>query len=240
MKACKEFNGEVKRFEIWDKFFSEQNSDIVERYLTMAVEISDKFEIICEKKLGKYSGNIDRFLENSKQRYKYKENSMFCQKSKTEYYLNMVGAELMNRSLREEFLKSKRKIVLLPACMKSVNGKNCKCIREGSDIKCIGCNDSCNIKKVKTVGENNNFEVRVIPHSSDFGRWLKTWKNSEEVGIVAVACVLNLLTGGYEMRSLNIRSQCVFLDYCGCKGHWHKTGIATNINIEEVLNKLNS
>ena len=101
MKACKEFNGEVKRFQIWDKFFSEQNSDIVARYLTMAVEISDKFEIICEKKLGKYSGNIDRFLENSKQRYKYKENSMFCQKSKTEYYLNMVGAELMNRSLRE-------------------------------------------------------------------------------------------------------------------------------------------
>ncbi|NJK98458.1 MAG: DUF116 domain-containing protein [Bacteroidales bacterium] len=49
-----------------------------------------------------------------------------------------------------------------------------------------------------------------------------------------MACVLNLLKGGYEMQKLNIPSQCVFLDYCGCQKHWHKNGIPTDLNSNQL------
>jgi hypothetical protein len=82
--------------------------------------------------------------------------------------------------------------------------------------------------------------VYVIPHSSDFTKWLERWKDTREVGVVGVACVLNLFTGGYEMKDLNIPSQCVLLDYCGCQNHWHHEGIPTDIDQKQLLQTLMS
>jgi hypothetical protein len=36
------------------------------------------------------------------------------------------------------------------------------------------------------------------------------------------------------MKRLNISSQCVFLDYCGCKKHWDTDGFATSLNIAQL------
>ena len=74
----------------------------------------------------------------------------------------------------------------------------------------------------------------LIPHSSDFSRFLVKWKDNRDTSLIGVACVLNLIAGGYEMKRLNIPSQCVFLDYCGCKKHWDKDGIATSLNVNQV------
>jgi uncharacterized protein len=52
---------------------------------------------------------------------------------------------------------------------------------------------------------------------------------------VGVTCILNLLTGGYEMKRLNIASQCVFLDYCGCKKHWDNDERPTTLNLQELI-----
>ncbi|MDG5815440.1 hypothetical protein QA601_10140 [Chitinispirillales bacterium ANBcel5] len=41
--------------------------------------------------------------------------------------------------------------------------------------------------------------------------------------------------GGYEMRDLTIPNQSVLLDYCGCKKHWHKSGITTGCNVERLV-----
>jgi hypothetical protein len=76
----------------------------------------------------------------------------------------------------------------------------------------------------------------LIPHSSDFSKFLVKWKDCPDTSLIGVACVLNLITGGYEMKRLNISSQCVFLDYCGCKKHWDKDGIATSLNVNQLKN----
>jgi hypothetical protein len=54
--------------------------------------------------------------------------------------------------------------------------------------------------------------------------------------LVAVACLLNLVPGGYEMRELGLNAQCVLLDYCGCIKHWHPEGFPTDLNIDRLLN----
>ncbi|MGA8743170.1 MAG: hypothetical protein WB561_18425 [Terracidiphilus sp.] len=46
--------------------------------------------------------------------------------------------------------------------------------------------------------------------------------------------MLNILPGGYDMRSGRIASQCLLLDYPGCKKHWDPKGPPTAIN-EDLL-----
>jgi hypothetical protein len=37
------------------------------------------------------------------------------------------------------------------------------------------------------------------------------------------------------MKRLYVPAQGLLLDYCGCKWHWHKDGIPTDINFNQLL-----
>jgi hypothetical protein len=78
-------------------------------------------------------------------------------------------------------------------------------------------------------------KVYLVPHSTGFSRWLERWQREPDTGIVAVACLLNILPGGYEMRARRIPSQCVPLDYPGCRKHWRRKAIATSLNEEQLV-----
>jgi hypothetical protein len=111
----------------------------------------------------------------------------------------------------------------------------CQAFKEGQDIICVGCSEQCRINHIKQLGEKTGFDVLIVPHSSGFTRWLEQWRDQDHSGVVAVACVLNLLAGGYEMKSLNIPAQCVFLDYCGCKKHWCQSDVPTGLDEKRLL-----
>jgi hypothetical protein len=78
-------------------------------------------------------------------------------------------------------------------------------------------------------------KVYIVPHASGFSRWLRRWQHEHETGVAAVACLLNILAGGYEMRARGIASQCVPLDYPGCQKHWRRMGIPTAVNEERLV-----
>jgi len=75
----------------------------------------------------------------------------------------------------------------------------------------------------------------MVPHSSGFSRWLERWQNDPSVGVAAVACMMNILAGGYEMRARGIASQCVPLDFPGCAKHWSEKPLATSVNEERLV-----
>jgi hypothetical protein len=78
-------------------------------------------------------------------------------------------------------------------------------------------------------------EVYIVPHSSGFSRWLERWQADPKVGVAAVACMINILAGGYEMRARRIASQCVPLDFPGCQKHWRDEPVATSVNEERLV-----
>lgn len=81
-------------------------------------------------------------------------------------------------------------------------------------------------------------ELKLIPHISNFSKFLKTLQNNRETGVVGVGCVLNLLSKAYEMISMGIPSQFIFLDYNGCQKHWPDIDQPTDLNVKELLNVL--
>jgi len=234
LMATGEYRKEATKLLAWAEFFKQLTHAEIAFYLSKAYSIAGIFKKEAIKWLGQYTEEVNIFLNKELQDRKYKEDYIFCGKSEVEYHLNMVGAEIMNRNLKPNFEKTSKKILLLPTCMCQPEDGDCMAFNINNKLYCTGCSEKCNINKYKKYCQQNGMMVNLIPHSTSFTKYLKEWQDQKDVGLIGVACVPNLLTGGYEMKELDIPSQCIFLDYCGCKKHWHKKGIATDIDINSL------
>ena len=232
LSASGEFEEEVKRFNNWERYFSTLSSKKLEEIFLAAAAYALWFDERSEVVLGKYTRNVNSFLKNEYPKHKFKEDIILCGRQRVEYHLNMVGAEIMNRAFRNDFLKTRIKKLLLPICMRYNDEKNCKAKHTQDGYVCRNCTAECRVSKLTEMGKKYGFEVSIIPHGSSAFREEKV--KYGEIGIVGVACVLNLMSGGWKSRNLNLVPQCVILDYCGCKKHWSNEGIVTDINIDQL------
>lgn len=234
LDATGEFDQEVKRLALWSRFFETLPSVAVRQTLEKALALFEDFTVRAEEALGGYTRGVACFLVGEYRKHRWLEDQIFCGKVAVEYHLNMVAAEIVNWGLRNEFLQTPRRAVLVPGCMRQLPVEACRARESGGEIACAGCNPACRVNHVTKLGSERGFEVFIVPHSTSFTQWLRPWENTREFGIVAVACVSNILAGGYQMRELNIPSQCVLLDYPGCRKHWHPEGVSTGVNIERL------
>ncbi len=236
--ATCEYNEEVRRFSVW-KNYMHKNKGMGLLLLREASEIAELFEQEAQKSLGKYTSGVNDFKHQNLKEYKFREDYFFCGRTEVEYHLNMFGAEILNRRLQAGFEKAKNKVVLLPTCMCRPKGNICQAKTENGNLICGKCNFECQAFQITLSNNQKNVQTILMPHSSNFSAFLEKWKNQSETALVGVACVLNLLTGGYEMQNLNIPSQCVFLNHSGCKGHWHTCKKPTTmdpVQLNKILN----
>lgn len=235
LKATGEFNEEVIRLDQWTEFYKTKNRAQFRSIVKSAIYIADYIEIKGEEVLGRYVCNIPHFLKSRARVHRYSEDYFFVSRCRNEYFMNMFGAEILNRQMREAFKQMRYKAVLLPTCMRTPPEKGCQATHDGKELVCMQCSRTCNIGKVATAMKKQKVKTYLIPHSSGFSKFLTKWQGNTETGLVGVTCILNLLTGGYEMKRLDITSQCIFLDYCACKKHWDKKGFPTSLNINELI-----
>ena len=180
------------------------------------------------------------FLKNGYAARVCREDRIFCGRLPVEYHLGMVAAEVMNNGLREDFDGKPRKVVLVPTCMRGMHREDCKAVISGLDMACMGCDRDCAIHRITRRMRRQGIEVYMVPHASGFSRWLARWQEDPNVGVAAVACLMNILPGGYEMRARRIASQCVPLDYPGCAKHWAEETIPTSVNEERLVQLVTS
>ena len=89
------------------------------------------------------------------------------------------------------------------------------------------------VNQIGKMAKKYNAQVIIIDHASDFNE-MKIKDIQDGVGIIGIACILNLLSGGWKARELGLMPQCVILDYCGCKKHWDKVGFMTQIDLKRL------
>lgn len=230
--ASGEFNEETKRFSNWESYFKILPEEELVNILKPLINYGKWFKNKSEQIVGKYTSNVDPFLQKQKHTHKFKEDIIFTGRQKIEYHLNMVGAEILNRAYKNDFLKTKNKKLLVPICMRYNDEKQCKATVAEDGYICRHCMKECNVNKLSEMGTRFGFEVLIIQHGSSAFKDKNV--NYGEVGIVGVACLLNLLEGGFAARRLNLVPQCIILDYCGCKKHWDNNGIITDINMRKL------
>ncbi len=232
-EATGEFREQALRFIRWRAFWTTKSPEQLNEIFSTIGEFTHWFEERSKEALGKYTGNVENFLENSYGHYRWREDRISCTRTRLEYHLNMVGAELMNRAFKSEFETTETKVVLVPGCMPGKTEKECEAKKVKEGLKCDGCLSSCRVNQLREMGKKHNFDVYIIPHASDLTLWSPK-PNRPSRGVIATACVTTLVEGGWELKRYNVPAQCVLLDYSGCKKHWHCTGISTALNVREL------
>ena len=235
LDATGDFREEVERLRHWQRYLETLEADRAAALFAQAVALADNFRKQAHHALGTYTTAVDVFLQQCHPAYRRREDYVLCGRREAEYHLNMFGAEILNRALRSRFVHTAHKVVLLPTCMCAPGQGECRAQHRGLAITCTSCTATCQVNKMRALLLRAGAATFLIPHSSSFSQFLEMWKDQKDVGLVGVACVLNLLTGGYEMLKLGIASQCVFLNYAGCRKHWHPDGIPTNLNARQLL-----
>jgi hypothetical protein len=235
MQATGEFEQETLRLKNWLDFLRQLPRPEAEQAIEEAIGLFDWFRIQAEAALGAYASGVPRFLSVVQKRRGIREDLIFCGKESAEYHLSMVAAEIVNRGLRAGFERTASKAVLVPGCMRGAYAEACQATVSGVDIQCAACRPGCPVNRLTHKLQALGAKVYIVPHSTGFSRWLTRWQRQPDTGVVAVACLLNILPGGYEMRQRGIPSQCVPLDFPGCKKHWTSEGVATTVNQERLV-----
>jgi uncharacterized protein len=232
LSATGDYNEEVKRLQLWHRFLNAIPEILSKALLKEASAYAEWFKKEAIIELGQYTRGVDSFLDNHEESYRGREDYFFCGRNEIMYHLNMVGAAIMNRSLKDDFEQTTDQVLMLPTCM--VKSDKCKAVQFNSYYVCTHCTPGCNASAITRKMKAEGKQTVLIKHSSDFSKALLPWANQNETGLIGTACVLNLLAGGFEMKRMGIPSQCVFLDYCSCKKHWHSEGIPTSINVSQI------
>ena len=233
LEATGDFSQEVKRLSIWSGYFLQLSSGETKRIVNAATNLGMWFEARSKEVLGVYTEKVDSFLEKEERNYRWREDYISCGRKRVEYHINMVGAEMMNQAYRHSFLITKEKRLLLPGCMRAHWSKDCKAQYSPEGFVCTHCTKNCKVSQYTKLGEKEEFRVYIIPHESSIGKSKQI--GEQGIGIIGVACVLNLISGGLKAVELGFVPQCVLLDYCGCKAHWSTQGIVTDINKNRFL-----
>jgi hypothetical protein len=230
-----EFEQEARRLDNWLGYLGQIPPDQAQGWVATAQSLFDWFTGEAEAAMGKYTRGVRPFLESAYAARFWREDQIFCGRQPVEYHLGMVAAEVMNGGLRGDFNRKSKKVLLVPTCMRGAHADECRAVVRGLDMTCAWCDPDCAVCRISRRMRAEGVQVFLVPHSSGFSRWLERWQNDPEVGVAAVACMMNILAGGYEMRARSIASQCVPLDYPGCRKHWTPEGVPTAANEDRLV-----
>ncbi len=240
-EATGEFREQALRFIRWRAYWGTKSESELYKIFFLIEKFTDWFREASLNALGKYTVNVEDFLEKSDKKYRWREDRVSCTRSRLEYHLNMVGAELLNDAFSEEFKKGEKKAVLVPGCMRGRPAERCEAVKVKEGLICSDCLPGCKVNRLRKEGKRRTgseaFDVYIIPHASDLSLWSP--KPGEPVrSVVASACVTTLVEGGWELKRYNVPAQCVLLDYCGCSKHWSDKGITTSFNMDELSRRV--
>lgn len=231
-----EFQEEVLRFHQWMSYFATLKADSLTNLWNKVSNIIELLDHLGNRELNSYLPHVDEFVDHYKTSGSERKDLALLLRDKSCYYINMFGATMLNQLYRKDFIVAKRYYVFLPGCMSSC-GVQCKAKHVPDGYECSHCGKNCMVSRITEKCRDMGVKVRILFHESEMNQ--RTVQREDMIGVVGIACILNLLSGGFKARRLGYIPQCVFLDYCGCRQHWSEKGIVTAINEEQLYRILN-
>ena len=225
------------RLAQWKGFFESLGPSPAQQIVARCLALADDFAAASARTLGPHTEQVEQFLSEAAPKYQRRYDAELVSRTRLEYHLGLLGTEVLSRAYRARFLSAKRKIVIVPPCMRAQPEEKCKAIETPFGAKCQACTPACRVHQITKLGEKRGFEVYIIPDELR-GIGAEAGRAIEGLGLVGVACALTNWSGGWQADALGVPAQGVLLDYVGCKYHWDEKGIPTDTNLhklEEVL-----
>ena len=232
MDASGEFAMETGIMKEWSVFFESLTNTDQEMLFQRSQSLALFFMKTVSKKLRTYTAGVRPWQKANTSAHYGSEDMILIRRHEEEYHLNMLGGEIMNRAMRQEFMQRKEKIALMPACLRKSEG--CEARQYRGALICSRCNPQCQVYRCVKANHDEHTTIVLFRHGSEFPRWIASLKNRKEYGIVGVACALNLMEGGYRLRKIELPSQCVYLDSPGCRHHWNAETEGSSMNCQRL------
>jgi len=234
--ASGEYDDEFVRLEGWQEFFAA--APAADSMLRALVTLADAFDTASASALGRFTAHVDVFRQQVLPLRGPREDTVQCSRRRVEYHFNMVGAEILNRAWRADFLACERHVVVLPGCARRRADAQCLAHRSDIELHCTGCTPDCTVAAATKVAAAAGAQALAVIHGSDFGRFLRSPSLSGgKVGIVGVACVPGLVGAGWRARAQGLLAQCVLLESSGC-AHWRTSAVPTSVDVAELAGVL--
>lgn len=229
--ASNEFNEEVKRLNNWIEYLFDKDDRYIMKLLKKCEKACKHMSEIGSINLEKYIKDVPEYLKEENSKISLKEDAILKRKGKYEYYFNLISAEIMNMEYRDRYNNCVNKFIFLPGCLRK-SQKECKAKNTSKGLMCIHCNKECNVNKITKFVSDKNICVYIIPHESSLASLVN---KGEEKAVIGIACILNLMSGGWKAVRIGYIPQCVIIDYPGCKAHWQKEDIMTSVNFNKLI-----
>ena len=141
----------------------------------------------------------------------------------TEDTFYKMGIDFYNRYYYNRFDNTKRKVLILPHCLRDLK---CPAKLGVNGIRCVFCG-RCTLDNIIKVAKDNNYDVYIVPGSTFIKRILKEKRPD---GVFGVSCHRDLFHGMNYLSRKNIAVQGQPLLKDGC--------ICTSLDLEDLLSKL--
>ena len=142
---------------------------------------------------------------------------------------DFIDLQAVNLMERQKFLKSKKRVLLLPHCSRKYMDSRCKALFDASipSYNCAHCSKDCLVNKADFLAKKKGYDVYVVPGGSCILKILK--KNSYE-GVIGVACGEEVKMGVDALDSIKVAVQVIPLIKNGCAN--------TAFNVETLVKTL--
>jgi hypothetical protein len=147
------------------------------------------------------------------------EETSLRSKPEISYIRNMLAVGVLGRIMRRAFLKTRRRLIVLPDCLKNYGDWECCKIDEGNASACTQCTPECIVYETTERFGNSHISIVLEPEDMD-AYFAEMRKKHGQVGIVGVACALTMLSGFAKTIKHKHPTQGVFLNYSSCAHHW--------------------
>jgi len=128
---------------------------------------------------------------------------------------DFIDIQMKNIKNRERFLKTSKRVLLLPHCSRKFMDNRCKAVFDPKipSYSCSHCSPDCLVNRATSAGEENHYDVYVLPGGSCIHRILE--RGCYEA-LVGVACGEEIRLADGLLEKTGLPGQNVPLIKNGC------------------------
>ena len=195
------------------------------------IKIPELFEILSSLKsfFSVYITDLENHLASLS--FRNRLNKVLAA-SEHQYYLYMLEIELVNRIYREEFIRSEKKIALLPHCLRDLNRK-CMSELSGMDYVCKACSKNCYVNSASKILKDYKVEPYIWMTATQRKLFKQETEGKKGLGVLGIACIPELIRGMRMCMKKNLPVVGIPLDANRC-ARWMGEIQPNTVNLEKL------
>jgi len=229
---------QAERLSRWIRYFQLRSSGEAHRVVMLCRRMADEFARESLAALGKFTRETDHYRALVENDVRWRYDSILVTRTRLDTHFGMLGTEILNRAYRTRYQNTRRRLAIVPPCLRARPDAHCQAVQTPLGARCSGCTPACPIHQMTRLGEKHGVPVVSIPDDQLTQLCLASGQAGSQLGVVGVACALRNWSAGWEAEKLGLNAQGMLLDYPGCQKHWMQPGVTTQANLDEFENLL--